>query len=126
MAKKASARNEDNRFGGYRFINVSLDKTDKERLAELLHSDTYPIEGLSGLCEEGYKVSFSYDSKNHSHICSLTDVDEGSPFHKCILTGRGSTALNGWLSACYKHFVLAEGDWEKFGSREESGSSGFG
>lgn len=110
LTKKGS-RNGSSTLGGYKFINVPLSSDDKSRLEDMLAQRSFPIDQILDLVQQGYKVSLSHDSKNSSFICSITDSDENSPAYKCILTGRGSSALNAWYAVCYRHMVLLKGDW---------------
>lgn len=126
MRKKGTSSDGNNSFGGYKFLNVSLGVSDKERLSQATFGESYPIDGCTSLLLEGYKLSFSYDSKNHSFICSLTDNVQDSAFFKHILTGRGSSAVNAWLSVCYKHYVLAEQDWSAIAAPNMESYGDFG
>lgn len=126
MARKGSKSDGSNSVSGYRFINVQLDKADKVRLGALDGLAEFPLSHVSALVQEGYKVSFSEDSKNHSFIASLTDQRETSPFYKCILTGRGTTATNAWVSLCYKHIYMAQEDWSNIATEDTANGSDFG
>lgn len=126
MTKKGSSSNGSSSFGGHRFVNVQLSRDDKERLAEIASSGGYPIDLLGDLLSVGIKVSFSSDKQGHGSICSFTDTREGSPSAKCILTGRGTTPFDAWLSVCFKHYEMAKEDWRTLASLEESSGSRFG
>lgn len=112
MSKKGSRSEGSNAVGGYQFINLALSEVDKERLDSLDIDTEFPFTGIGALVSSGYKVSFSYDDRNQSAICSLTDNRPQSAFFKHILTGRGATAAHAWASLCYKHFYVAQEQWE--------------
>lgn len=110
----------------FRFINISLTKTDQERLQALADTDEYAPELIFDLVASGYKVSVNEDTKNNSYVSSISDVRPDSPHYGYILTGRGSTAFNSFLSVCYKHYAIAEQDWSEFIHQSETGSGNFG
>lgn len=110
MAKK-SVKPDRGHFGGYRFLSVYLSEVDAERLEALVSNDEIGIGYLFDLVHEGYKFSCNEDAKNSSFVASLTDTRPGSVAHKCILTGRGSTATDACYALVYKHHYILEGDW---------------
>lgn len=126
MAKKGSRSGGNKDFSDYKFISHELTAGDKAALASFADSDEWPLSGIVDLVAEGYKVSFSPDFGNMSVIASITDKQEASPFFKTTLSGRGATTVDAWLSLCYRHLHLAQGDWSYFGNKSESGSSRFG
>lgn len=113
MSDNGGKRNTSN-FGGYTFINVRLSSDDRLWLQECDCEEEFPIEELFRLVSENFKVSFSYDEKNSTFICSATDKSPNSPSYKSILSGRGSNPANAWYSLAYRHFVKAKGDWQTF------------
>lgn len=124
MARKGTVTGGRAAFGGYKFLEVALSSTDKERLSALDGEAEFPLTGLGGLIEQGYKVSFSQDSRNQSYIASLTDNNPSSAFHKHILTGRGESATHAWVALCYKHFYLAAENWENIAKVDLAGGWG--
>lgn len=98
-------------FSGYEFLNVSLSSDDKERLVQLAANGEFGHENVYDLVSQGYKISFSRDTKNNTFIASITDNGEKSPTYRKILTGRGSTSVDAWASVCYKHFYKLGEDW---------------
>lgn len=126
MASTAKPKSRSGDVGGYKFINVSLSNDDKERLATYADEMGESLAVVFDLVSEGYKVSISLDSKHDSFIASLTDNNPKSSFHKYILTGRGTTALDAIASLCYKHYLLAEGDWSRLPFSDSVEKSRFG
>lgn len=112
-------KGKPNSFGGYTFLTVSLSSEDKEWLATADCALEFPIQGLLDLVQEGYKVSFNYDGKNHTHIATLTDNSPESPTHKSILSGRGSSTLNAWFALMYRHNILLQKDWSSAAHQTE-------
>lgn len=111
---------------GYTFVNINLAKVDQEWLAAADIEHEFPFELLFGLVSQGYKISHSEDAANHTFVCSFTDTRSDSPTHKCILTGRGATPLNAWGAACYRHFRIAQENWDPFVNTSGNMGSGFG
>jgi len=107
--KKGAADGKD-----FRFINHSLSKKDADWLAAAELDTEFPLASVSDLVTAGYKFSLSLDARNHSFVASITDREAGSDFHNACLTGRGATPLDAWYSLCYRHLVLAQGDWSFF------------
>lgn len=126
MSKKATTPRGSNAFGGFRFISYSLGQAEKEELAEIYERGEFPLELVFDFLQDGYKVSFSNDAEHHAFICSITDVREGSPTAKHILTGRGSTPLAAWYAVCYRHYRIAAGDWANIIQPEGKEGSMFG
>lgn len=124
MAKKGTVSGGRNAFGGYKFLEVALSSLDKERLSALDGEAEFPYTGIGTLIRQGYKVSFSQDSRNQSFIASLTDNRPDSAFYKHILTGRGDTDIQSWVSLCYKHFYLAQEDWANIAKVDLGGGWG--
>jgi hypothetical protein len=125
-AKKGTKSNGNNGFGGYTFINYTLSSDDKKKLAVLAASDAFPLALIGDLVAEGYKFSLSYDAQNGSFVATLTDTREDSLFHKHMLSGRGSIAINAFNSLCYKHLAIADGDWATIADPKASGGGDFG
>ncbi len=98
----------------YRFLSHTLRQADKDWLGASDALALLPLSLLPDFVSEGFKVSFSYDDRNRSFLCSITDKRGGSPFQGCILTGRGSSLDHAWLAVAYRHVVLSEGDWAMF------------
>lgn len=113
-------------FSGYRFISYDLNQADKEWLATHDVIGQFPLSLIDDLVLDGFKVSFSEDAKNNSFIASATDKRESSSHRGAILTGRGSTTINAWISLCYRHYILSECDWGFFDASSQGLSDEFG
>jgi len=111
---------------GYTFVNINLSKVDKEWLANADLAAEFPPEWLFDLVQEGFKISVNEDQKNNTYVCSITDVREKSETHKCILSGRGTTALNAWYAVAYRHFRVAETNWLPYVNNGSGLGSDFG
>ena len=126
MARSKKRGSDGGSDSGYRFINVHLVKADEEWLSACDPNTEFPLSLIFDLVSEGYKVSFNEDVRNASFVCSITDTRSDSSFHKHILTGRGATSADSWLSLAYKHFQIAERDWHNIASENAGDPSRFG
>lgn len=93
------------------FLDCELTSHDKEILSSLDIELEYPPTDWLWVVTQGYKVSMSQDKKNHSYICSMTDVDESSGWCGYTLTGRGSTPQKAWAALMYKHRTKMPEGW---------------
>lgn len=109
---------QDNKPPKFRFINYDLTGDDKLALEALDLDAEFPLTLPCDFAMEGYKYSLAHDARNHCFIASLTDRVEASAFENSCLTGRGATPLDAFHSLCYRHLVLAQGDWSFFGDGE--------
>lgn len=123
---KKSRKSKNGTSKEFRFINHDLDSKDKEWLEACDLDTEFPLTSLSDLVEAGYKFSLSNDVRNNTFVASITDRDEGSAFYNACLTGRGATPVDAWYSLCYRHLVLAQGDWAFFSEPGKRGTSRFG
>ena len=91
------------------FLDVHLNERDKEELRQGWSPDPSPMEVLSYLVDQGYRISFGYDSYHDAAMVSLQGRDPERPNYNLMLSGRGATIKGAYLSLCYKHFVKREG-----------------
>jgi hypothetical protein len=95
------------------FLNWDL--TKEEKIAAKAYEVTLEalMGMLEGLVDDGYRISFKRDDYNKCFNCSFTEAPrvDGSPA-RCIVS-RGPTVGDAVRVACFKHFVLLEGDWGK-------------
>lgn len=102
-------------WGG--FINVRISDTQREDFhaweqANAAHIGAYYEDHLS----EGIKFSAAYDRENESFVVSYTGrLVALSPDRFCV-TSRAGTLPQALALAVYKHEVMAEGDYIRFGS----------
>lgn len=102
-------------WGG--FINVRLSDKQREDFHSWEASNSAHIGAYyeDHLCE-GVKFSASYDRENECFIVSYTGrLVAISPDRFCV-TSRAGTLPQALALAVYKHEVMAEGDYIRFGS----------
>lgn len=102
-------------WGG--FINVRIN--DKQRddfhsweAANAAHIGAYYEDHLN----EGIKFSAVYDRENECYVVSYTGALVGISSDRFSVTSRAGTLSQALALAVYKHVVLAEGDYIRFGS----------
>lgn len=102
-------------WGG--FINVRL--SDKQRedfhsweAANAVHIAGYMDDHLG----EGMKIAFAYDRENECVIVTYTGKLVAMSGDRFCATSRASTTQQALALAAYKHEVMAEGDYIRFGS----------
>lgn len=118
MSKASSGKGKPNgsatRLPKMSWVNYDLTAEDKEWLADPKNVGELERFSVDDLIIEGFKYSLGRDARNSCYVASLTDKQEGTPFHNHCLTGRGATPVAARISLLYRHLVLAEGDWSFF------------
>jgi hypothetical protein len=107
MARKKS--NQQN-FGGVKFAEVRLDKSDrKDFLAWVKEQQTHQVDALLELVTAQWKISFSFDSEHDTFICSMTQKDEDDVNYNICVTSRSSDAYEALFLNYYKLVVVSKG-----------------
>lgn len=97
----------------FRFIDYRLGKKDHEWLSKADCETEFPFSLVDELLVQGYKISESYDRRNHTYMFSVTDRDPQSAGYNACITGRGATRFDSWVSFAYRHYVVAGEDWHQ-------------
>lgn len=100
-------------WGG--FLNARLDGEHKERFQDWFSSEGSRVwQALDDVLSEGVKVSLSFDAENSAYVAALTGRLCLSLKQRWVAQGRASTWEEAVAVVLYKHFVLAEGNWDNF------------
>jgi len=99
------------RFNNTVFISFPLSEEQKREVKNAAWDLGELDNTLSRLCEENYKVTFSYDDYSSAYACFITPKGDKHSNFGYILTGRGSSPHKALKQAYYVHAVLFEGDW---------------
>lgn len=131
MAKNSPSSNPRSRpssprGNAHRFIEYALSPNDKEILRTEYSESDFGYDLVEDLVSQGYKFSLTYSDSVKSFICTVTDRREDSQFHNVSLSGRGSTIANARISLLYRHFVVAQTDWNILDSGGTKGGEDFG
>lgn len=93
------------------FVNWEL---TKEQKSDAKRYEISPVElfgALERLIDDGFRISFKFDDYNKCFNCSFTEpTRDGAKSCRCIVS-RGPSIMDAARIACYKHFVILEGDW---------------
>jgi len=93
------------------FLNWELTKEEKSAAKAYDLSIPDVFKALERLVDDGYRVSIKRDDYHKSTNVSLTEpAPSGGGVARCIVS-RGPTVVDAARVACFKHFVLLEGDW---------------
>jgi len=111
--KKAAAASKSNSAEGAWKGFISLELTDRQKAeVKALQADPDRVfDNVFSLIDDGYKISFSYDTYHDMYICSATGKDPKSPNNGLTLTGRGGKVLGAMAALWYKHDVVTERVW---------------
>lgn len=99
---------------GWRFMEVSLSKAQKEQF-KAWKTDLYELFTLvSAYTSQGHKISLSYNNRTSSYISSCTCTGESSPNYGITFTSHGNTPDLALALTLFKlEFILAGMDtWE--------------
>lgn len=95
------------------FVECNLTAENKADLEGMDTETEFPFaEGMAELVDEGYKISFSYDAKNKTHMVTLYDQNPQSDFAGYALTGRGASVRDAWDALMYRHIIILSDGWE--------------
>lgn len=101
------------------FLNVNLSAEDETIFEQWETERTFGISDVAVLVDNGYKFALNWDTHHDGFVASLYS---GSP--KLAWTGWTLTAWAGDVETAmrllfFKHYYLAEEDWEQFTGKVE-------
>lgn len=99
---RASKKKTKKGFGTFRFVNVTLNKQDKEiiRKTELDPYEFYDY--LKEWLDAGYKFSIRDNDEKGYYLASLSGVEERCPNKDYIVTARSSSLDECLVALAYK------------------------
>lgn len=104
-----SALQKDNL--SFQFVNYDLTVSDKATLKEVSRNWDDCFQVVSQLTQEGYKLSFSWDSYSDCFAGYLSGVGKQCPNQGFILGARGNNPLKVVNALLYKHLTIFDGVW---------------
>lgn len=110
------AKRSSTSLNGHRFIEYDLTANDKEVLRSEYSESDFSYDLIEDLVQQGYKFSLSYSEASSCYIATITDRRQDSQFNNTSLSGRGATIAHARIACLYRHFVVAQEDWNVFGS----------
>lgn len=104
---------EDAPWGG--FLNARMDETNKARFYTWQETTGQRVwQMLDDALAEGIKFTLSYDSDNEAYIATFTGRLCASIGSRWAATSRAGTWEEALALQIFKHWVLAEGNWDDF------------
>lgn len=111
--RPTSTKQIEPEWGG--FLNLKLDDADRERFDAWLEEHGGRVGAfLDDALIAGLKFSLSNDAENECYIATLTGLLIPSHNTRYAASARAGTVSEATALICYKHFVLAEGNWFDF------------
>lgn len=112
MARKKKTTAKGEGIGEWKgFANITFGKEDKaEMLVWTETADVWTM--LQELVASDYKVSFNADQRHDAFVCSMSCYDPESPNFKRTMTSRAPSVPMACAVGLYKHFVIADQDWD--------------
>jgi len=99
------------RFNETVFISFPLSDEQKKEIKNAVWDIEVCDNAVLQLCEENYKVTFSYDDYSSAYAAFITPKGDKHINAGFILTGRGSSPHKALKQAYYVHTQLFDRDW---------------
>lgn len=93
-------------YGNAVFIEPYLTAEHKRELKQLIADDTWGMDDIFELVDQGYKFSIKFTEKNSMFACTLSQ-QEGEK--TLVLNGRGATPINAIYALLYRFYQLLGG-----------------
>lgn len=104
---------DDAPWGG--FLNARMDDEKKARFVEWQTANATRVwPALDDALSEGLKFSLAYDAENEAYIATFTGRLCLSLEQRWAASSRAGTWEEATALLVFKHFVLAEGNWDNF------------
>jgi hypothetical protein len=124
MAKTPSKRQTKVAYQG--FINVNLTKEQEVEFDAWALAADIGWDWVADLVDAGYKLSFDYDSYNQGFKASLYANAKKLSWAGYTMTAWAGDVQTAMKLICYKHFMLANQDWDQFRDAPKRGTSSYG
>lgn len=96
---------------GTQFVPGEMTDSDKLDCKAWTVWDERADDLLVTLADGEYRVSVKRDGNGVGYLCFINCPESGHVHSGWTLSGRGSTPLKAIKQACYRHFVLFDGEW---------------
>lgn len=111
MPKKPIPRNTNERPEWKGFIERRMSDAELEAFDNDQATDTDILAATVELAVSGYDIKLSYSERLKAFTCTLVDQDSSRKTAGYALSAQDATGREALRMACYKHFVILEGDW---------------
>lgn len=124
MAKSQTRQVKKAEWKGYHKINLT--KEQNELFEDQYISRAVPFTDFDILVNNGYKLSVSWDSYNHGVSASLYAQDKKMEWAGYTLSAWAGDAETALKLLLFKHYVVANQQWEVVKTEREGSSSKWG
>lgn len=107
-----------------RFLDIPLGKHTQSEIVSQFGGSDILADTVQSMCEDGYRIGLSYNAANDAIIASITCRNEASVNAGCTFTAFAGDWVTALQVLCYKHIVIAEGNWVNAGKAKENGGIG--
>lgn len=108
-----SERQANPEWGG--FLNLRISEEEKTAFERWFAGDGCPMwEMYEQAMIDGLKFSHAWDEDNQCYIASFTGTLIPGQQTRYATSARAGTYVESIALLCYKHFVLADGDWSNY------------
>lgn len=110
---KSNAKPETNRTPGQwtQFVDISLAGYTQGDIQGAFPKSELVVDALTGLLENGYRVSLSYNQQTDAFIASCTCKDETAPNGGKTFNSFAETWYEALQVTLFKHFVVTKTVW---------------
>lgn len=119
-------KQRSNILPNFTFVRCELTSEQKEALVMAISDGLLHSENCLDMVDEGYKISITYDEKNHTYIATASDNRENSVNAKRCLSARGATRAVAMCALYFKHSVVLLGNWVENEQTNKSDEWGIG
>jgi hypothetical protein len=112
MAKSSVSKKQVKKAEWRGYHQVNLTAEDDAAFDAWLETVTEEFPWLDHLADDGYKISFSFDSYHSGISAALYCTQEKMAWAGYSLTAWGENSREAYLMLCYKHFVMCNQIWE--------------
>jgi hypothetical protein len=110
-SEKATDGSKSSGYDQFEFLNIELDKEQKEKLKAMPFWNSDWDGQLALLEQSGFQISLKIDGFNHCFAAYMQIRLHSHPCYGFILAGRGSTPTKALRQLIFKHFVVLKENW---------------
>lgn len=108
------------------FHNVNLTKVNETEFEAWRLENAAGMNWIQSLADDGYKVSFDWDSRNEGFRAGLYATSAKMAWAGFTLTAWAEDAQTAFELLCFKHYVLCNQVWETAKDVSNRGTSKYG
>ena len=101
------------------FANIDIPASRKKEAKEAILSGEWVVNHVAELVDLDYKITVNSNPETGTITATATMLWKGEKNAGYSMSGFGSDWLKAMGSLCFKHFVLAKGDWSGYSVENE-------